>query len=628
MGFLEKIAGPEDLKPLTYAELEVLAAEIRALLVETVARTGGHLGPNLGVVELAIALHRVFDSPRDAIIWDTGHQCYVHKILTGRREAFATLRQRGGLSGYPNRSESPHDWVENSHASTSLSYALGLFEARRRKGESGKVVAVIGDGAMTGGLAYEALNQIGARKADILVILNDNAHSYAPTVGGLSTHLTRLRLDWRYQLAKKGVEWALERVPRAGPGLREGAKRLKESVKALIAPRTFFETLGLTYAGPVDGHDLRGLEEALRKAAAIRGPVLLHVATEKGKGYAPAEEDEEKLHGVGPFDVATGAPRAKAAEPSFTQIFAEALLEEFRRDPRLVAITAAMASPTGLSTVAREFPSRVYDVGIAEQHAVAFAAGLALGGLRPVVAVYSTFLQRAFDQLLLDVCLHRLPVVLAVDRAGVTGEDGPSHHGLFDLSYLRLMPGMAVAAPRDGAELALLLRSALERWDGPTALRFPKGTTQRPSLRRRRPPRPGEGEILREGRHVALVGIGKMTGTALAAASLLEREGVKATVFDARWAKPLDPTLVELAVSHPLIVTVEDNILAGGFGAGVLELLAARGVRAPVVTMGVPDRFLEHGRQEELHASLGLDPATLASHILGTLRQAGRELRP
>ncbi len=451
---LESIAQPSDLRQLSQAELAGLAAEIREFLVRAVAARGGHLGPNLGVVELTIALHRAVDSPVDQIVWDTGHQAYVHKLLTGRQADFASLRTMGGLSGYPSRSESPHDVIENSHASTALGYALGLAEARRAGRGAGRVVAVVGDGSLTGGVALEALNLIGHRKPDMLVILNDNGRSYAPTVGGLAGHLGPLRLHPSYERLKKGVEETLGRVPLFGDGMVEAAKRAKEGAKALLAPRVVFEDLGWQYAGPVDGHDLPALERAIDHAKRVSGPVLLHVVTQKGRGYKPAEEhDEDNLHSLGAFDPETGRalPRSGDDVP-FTDVFGQALLDEARRHPELVAISAAMLGPTKLSVMAQEFPDRVYDVGIAEQLGVTMAAGLALRGLRPVCAIYSTFLQRAFDQVMMDVSLHRLPVIFAIDRSGITGEDGSSHHGVYDVTYLREIPNMVIASPRDGNE--------------------------------------------------------------------------------------------------------------------------------------------------------------------------------
>lgn len=603
------IDSPEELKLLTPVELETLADEIRQFLVESVSKTGGHLGPNLGVVELTIALHRVFDSPRDPIIWDTGHQAYVHKILTGRADKFDTLRQAGGLSGYPNRSESPHDLVENSHASGSLAYAAGLA-----KTAEGQVVVVIGDGALTGGVAFEALNNIGESEDDILVVLNDNGRSYQPTVGGLSTYLAHLRFDPRYRRAKERIENRLKEIPRIGESLAREAKRIKQGLKQLIAPQVLFEDLGFTYAGPIDGHNIAELERDIRLAAQIEGPVLLHVVTEKGHGYSPAIDDElEKLHALGKFNPVTGEKFVKSGK-TWTSVFSDELCRLASENEKIVSITAAMASPTGIDRFARAYPDRAYDVGIAEQFAANFAAGLAMGGSHPVVAIYSTFLQRAYDQILLDVCLHDLPVTFVLDRAGITGDDGASHHGIFDLTYLRSMPNMVIAAPKDGPELRDLLRKALDH-DGPFAIRFPKG--QVPDV----PERPpcdvpiGSWEMLRTGNDCVILATGKMVHNALEAAEKLAADGIHVSVANCRYVKPMDPCLADWANEAQLIVTAEDNVRVGGFGSGVVELLSDLGVTTPVVRLGVPDRFLEHAPQETWFERLGLDAAGIAESV-------------
>jgi 1-deoxy-D-xylulose-5-phosphate synthase len=624
---LDRISGPRDLASLDENELVQLAAEIRSFLVDAVSKTGGHLGPNLGVVELTIALHRVFESPKDAIIWDTGHQSYVHKILTGRRHLFGTLRQAGGISGYPSRSESAHDFVENSHASVALGYAAGLAESRRRHGLDGRVIAVVGDGALTGGVALEALNNIGAMQLDVLVVLNDNGRSYQPTVGSLASYLSRLRLDPRYRKAKKGIERMLESVPAVGASLAEEAKRLKQGLKQLVSPQVIFEDLGFYYAGPIDGHDLHELERAMVLAKDIEGPVLLHVLTEKGHGYSPAIEDEiEKAHALGAFDPLTGKP-TKPKPRSWTSAFAEVLCQIAEERPDVVGITAAMASPTGLSKLAERFPDRVFDVGIAEQFATVFAAGLAMGGCRPIVAIYSTFLQRAFDQLMMDVCLHRLPVLFVIDRAGITGDDGPSHHGVFDLSYLRAMPNMVIAAPRDEFELRDLLYTALEH-DGPFAIRFPKGSVPEAEARPRAILPIGSWEILREGEDVCVLAVGKTVSHALEAAEKLEGEGVSARVVNARFVKPLPDDLMSYVGGFDLVVTVEDNVLAGGFGSAVLEALSgvgpSSGNRPAVERVGVPDRFLEHASQDIWYERLGLDASGLKKRILDAVESIDR----
>jgi 1-deoxy-D-xylulose-5-phosphate synthase len=616
---LEAIRQPSDLRKLRQDQLVELAREIREFLVRAVAARGGHLGPNLGVVELTIALHRSFNSPTDRIVWDTGHQAYVHKLLTGRQADFETLRTLGGLSGYPSRSESPHDVIENSHASTALGYALGHAEARRLGAAKGRVIAVVGDGSLTGGVALEALNLAGSRKPNLLVILNDNGRSYQPTVGGLDRHLAPLRLHPGYEAFKKGVEDTLGRVPLVGDGMLEAAKRVKEGAKAMVAPRVVFEDLGWQYAGPVDGHDLGALLTALDHVKRVGGPVLLHVITEKGRGYAPAEQHEEdKLHSPsGAFDPMTGQPLPKSGdEVPFTEVFGKALLEQARRHPELVAISAAMLGPTKLTIMAREFPERVYDVGIAEQVGVTMAAGMAMRGLRPVCAIYSTFLQRAFDQVMMDVSLHRLPVVFALDRAGITGPDGSSHHGVFDLTYLRAIPGMVVAAPRDGTELRRMLATAMAHTAGPFAIRWPRGTT--PKVDFSQPLRKlkiGNWEVRSRGSDVLLLGLGSLHGASEEAARLLRQEGVSVTLVDPRWVKPLDPRLASVAGSHRLVVTVEDSVLTGGFGASVAEVLADEEVSTPLLRLGVPDQFLQHGKREALLAGLGLDAVGIAEQI-------------
>ena len=619
---LEQITGPADLRALRTDQLGELAAEIRRFLVEAVSARGGHLGPNLGVVELTIALHRAFDSPTDRIVWDTGHQAYVHKLLTGRQDEFATLRTMGGLSGYPSRAESEHDVIENSHASVALGWALGLAETRRAGRGKGRIVAVVGDGSLTGKIALEALNLAGHRKPNLILVLNDNGRSYAPTVGGLQGHLGPLRLHPAYERLKQGIEDTLGRSPVLSTGMVEAAKRVKEGAKALVAPRTVFEDLGWQYAGPIDGHDVAALERAIDHAKRVGGPVLLHVITQKGRGYRPAEEHEEdKLHSLGAFDPETGQALPKAGDGvAFTSVFADALLEQAGRHPELVAISAAMVGPTGLRKLADAMPERVYDVGIAEQCGVTMAAGLATEGLRPVVAIYSTFLQRAYDQLLMDVCLHRVPVILVLDRSGVTGEDGSSHHGVFDVSYLRTLPGLVVASPRDGDELRRALASAVAHTTGPFAIRFPKGTTPAPATTGPAEPLAiGEWEMRLQapaGRaDVLLLGLGGLQPACQRAAGLLDAEGIGVTLVDPRFVKPLDARLPALAAAHLLVVTVEDNVLAGGFGGAVAEALADQEVTVPLVRLGVPDRFLPHGKRDAVLAELGLDAVGIAERV-------------
>jgi 1-deoxy-D-xylulose-5-phosphate synthase len=619
---LEEISGPEDLRALGTNDLDRLCAEIRERLINAVARTGGHLGPNLGVVELTVAMHRVFDSPRDRIVFDTGHQAYVHKMLTGRADLFDTLRQHGGLSGYPSRSESEHDIVENSHASTGLSYALALATARELRGERGKVVCVIGDGALTGGMAYEALNNIGQRQPELIIILNDNGRSYAPTVGGIAENLGQLRLSPKYERAKVAAGQTLRQLPVVGQSAYGAAKRMKDSLKQLVSPISIFETLGLKYGGPIDGHDVRALEKAMRDAAAYHGPVVIHVVTDKGHGYAPAVDDSiDKFHGVSSFDPSSGSFSSKP--PAWTDVFGEALLEAAEDDDRIVAITAAMASSTGLLPFAARFPDRFFDVGIAEQHAVTFAAGLAMQGLRPVVCIYSTFLQRAFDQVTCDVALHKLPVTFVLDRAGITGDDGASHHGMLDLAYLRLIPGMTVTAPSSPDELRLLLATALAH-DGPFALRYPRGAAPHAGTVRMRPLSIATMNIVRTGDDIALLAVGKMVGVAAAAAEAMSAEGIACTVVDARFVKPLDPRIAELAARHPAVLTIEDGTVIGGFGDAVLEALAEAGLSVPIRRLGLPDRFIEHGAQPLLLHKFSLD----VDGVIGAVRETLSERRP
>lgn len=611
MSLLDRIAEPSDLRSLSFDELRQLSEEIRAFLLDTLSKTGGHLSPNLGIVELTVALHRAFDSPRDRIFWDVGHQAYVHKLLTGRKDGFASLRAWDGLSGYPSREESEHDWVENSHASTSLSYALG----HALTDPDYWTVAVIGDGALTGGMAFEALNHIAVSKPRRLVIvLNDNGRSYAPTVGGLAmlASLSHLRLDPRYEWAKKTTGRLLRGLPVVGETADELAMRFKEAVKQMLEPSTVFDTLGLKYTGRIDGHDIPLLEDTFDRAKEYDEPVVVHVVTEKGSGYRPAiDDDVDKLHGVGQFDLATGAPLR--SELKLTDVVGEALASAADRRDDLVGISAAMVSSTGLAAMAERHPDRVIDTGIAEQHAVGLAAGLAMAGKKPVVAIYSSFLQRAFDQVVADVALHDLGVVFLLDRAGVTGPDGPSHHGAFDLTYLRLIPNLVVGAPSDADELCGMLESALDH-DGPVALRFPKASA---SSIPRLPADPipiGEWQERSSGDDVVFLASGRMVERAEKAASSLEASGVSCGVVDARWVKPLDPRLSDWVRSARMTVTLEDNVLSGGFGAAVLEALEGTGLRDRVHVLGLPDRFLPFGSADQVLESVGLDPDSIARH--------------
>jgi len=619
---LESITGPRDLKALSPNEVPALASEIRDVLIETVSRTSGHLGPNLGVVELTIALHRVFDSPTDKIVFDTGHQAYVHKLLTGRYAEFGTLRQRGGLSGYPSRAESEHDMVENSHASTGLSYADGLAKAYKLRGETDRtVVAVVGDGALTGGMAWEALNNIAASKdLRLVMVVNDNGWSYQPTIGGLATHLAAIRMSQRYEHVLEYIKTSLPRAPLLGPPLYGTLHGLKKGIKDVLQPQVLFEDLGLKYIGPIDGHDEKLVEHALRRAREFGGPVLVHVITRKGFGYPEAEQNEvDCLHQV---------PAAGAAPGTWSRVFGDEMVAIGARRSDVVAITAAMLHPTGLAPFAEAYPDRVYDVGIAEQHAVTSAAGLAMGGLHPVVAIYATFLNRAFDQLLMDVALHRLPVTFALDRAGVTGPDGASHNGMWDGSILQVIPGLRIAAPRDAIRLAELLNEAVAVGDGPTVVRYPKGTVG------------GEAEAVGKlggmdvlhrpaaeaAPDVLLVGAGPMAVTCLEAAVRLGDQGIGVTVIDPRWLKPVDDALAEAAAGHRLVVTVEDNGRAGGFGDAVCRLLRDAGVATPARTFGLPQEFLEHGKRDEILADAGLVPQHLARGITEAVARLTPEL--
>nr|WP_205664629.1 1-deoxy-D-xylulose-5-phosphate synthase [Ammonifex thiophilus] len=614
---LARVNAPEDLKALSLAELEELAAELRDFIVNTVAHTGGHLAPNLGVVELTLALYRVFDFPRDKIIWDVGHQCYVHKIITGRKERFSTLRQLGGISGFPSREESPYDIFGTGHASTSISAALGLAKARDLAGDHYAVVAVIGDGALTGGMALEALNHAGHLQTDLIVVLNDNEMSISKNVGALANYLSRLRSDPAYRRLQKEFESLTSRLPGLGPRLRDFLSRLKGSVKYLVVPGMFFEELGFTYLGPVDGHHLPTLLHILERARALKGPVLVHVVTRKGKGYKPAEEDPDLYHGVGPFDPETGELHSSPL-PTYTEIFGRTLVRLAEEDPRIVAITAAMPSGTGLKLFAQRFPHRFFDVGIAEQHAVTFAAGLAAGGYRPVVAIYSTFLQRAYDQIIHDVCLQRLPVVFALDRAGIVGEDGATHQGLFDLAYLRSIPHMVVMAPADENELQHMLKTALT-YEGPIALRYPRGAGLGVALDADLRPLPiGQGVVLREGRDVTLIAIGNMVPRALKAAEELAAQGISAAVINARFVKPLDTELLlRYAKRTRWVVTIEEGVLAGGFGSAVAECLTSCGLGEVKITrLGIEDTFVEHGHPEELRQKYGLDVQGIVRAVL------------
>lgn len=617
MSILSQISQPADLKTLDQQQLADLCVEIREFILEKVSVTGGHLSPNLGVVELTIALHRSFDSPRDRMIWDVGHQAYVHKLLTGRQEGFDHLRHTDGLSGYPSREESPHDFVENSHASTSLSYALGHALADY----DGYTVAIIGDGALTGGMAYEALNHIAvARPPRLIVVVNDNGRSYAPTIGGLAAlaNLAHYRFDPRYERAKRLLGRVLRGVPVVGETADELANRAKEAIKQLLEPSTVFDSLGLKYTGQIDGHDIGLLEETFANAKTYDEPVVIHIVTQKGNGYQPAIEDEmEKLHGVGSFDVATG--KAHRSELKLTEVAGRALARAAEDRPNVMGISAAMISTTGMKQMWQRFPDRVFDTGIAEQHAVTLAAGMAMAGKKPVVGIYSAFLQRAFDQIVADVALHNLPVVFLIDRAGVTGPDGPSHHGVFDLSYLRMIPNMVVGVPADATELAAMVETAVDH-EGPIAIRYPKGgATSVPTL----PVEPievGKAELLSEGSDVLLVAAGRMVEVAEKAAADLTQRGVSVGVVNARWVKPLDPRIVEWAAPVSHVVTLEDNVVAGGFGAAVMEAFAGANLSKSVTCIGVPDAFLPFGSPSDVMEWAGMDADSIVRRVAAILQ--------
>lgn len=625
-GLLGSLDLPADLHSVNPDQLEALAEEIRTYMVKTVADTGGHLAPSLGVVELTLALHSTFHSPRDRIIWDVGHQSYVHKILTGRLDRFHTLRRHGGLSGFPRPSESEHDPFSTGHASTSISAALGLALARDRRGEKHHVIAVIGDGALTGGMAYEALNHAGHVKTDLLVVLNDNKMSISSNVGAMSAYLQRLRSDPKYSRLKGGVESALRRVPLVGGPVVDTAQRLRGGLKYLIMPGMIFEELGLTYLGPVDGHNLKAMRSVFKRAARMKGPILIHVLTEKGKGYSFAEESPERFHGIGPFDLQNGRALGRKKSPSYTEVFSRTLASLAVEDEKIVAVTAAMASGTGLDRFALSFPRRFFDVGIAEEHGVTLAAALAAGGLRPVVAVYSTFLQRAFDQLIHDVSLQNLPVVLAVDRAGIVGEDGETHQGLFDLSYLRMIPNMAVLAPRNEDELQHALYTALYSSPGPAALRYPRANGEGVELTEPRAWPWGKGELLREGEDLLIVAAGTVTGAASEAAEKLFWQGVRAAVIDARFVKPLDEELIAAwARRCRRVLTVEENVLAGGFGSAVGELLEKKAIVCPLLRLGIGDRFVEHGPRSLILKQHRLDAEGIYRSALAFSRRHAAE---
>ena len=622
---LTKINKPEDIKKLSLTELEALASELRSFIVATVAKNGGHLAPSLGTVELTLALYSVFNFPHDKLIWDVGHQAYSHKILTGRRDSFASLRQKGGITGFPNRFESKYDAFGVGHASTSISAALGMAVSRDISGRKNEVIAVIGDGALTGGEAFEALNQAGDLGKKLIVILNDNEMSIDKNVGGMSEYLSRIRLNPQYSKAKRDMGTLLQSIPHFGDKALKTARIVKDSVRAALVPGSLFEELGFHYVGPIDGHNLSLLQEILQRARAMSGPVLIHVHTTKGKGYLPAENQPEKFHGIGKFDPATGEVIKKPSPPSYTAVFGEAIVQLADKNPNLLAITAAMPTGTGLKNFSKIYPGRFFDVGIAEEHAVTLAAGMAADGKHPVVALYSTFAQRAYDQLMHDVCLQNLPVTLCLDRAGLVGADGPTHHGAFDLSYLRHMPNMTVFVPKDEAELRDMLATAVAM-DSPTAIRYPRGAGIGVSLTADFKSIPiGKAEIISENDgEVAFLAVGPMVYKAKQAAEILAESGIMATVINMRFVKPLDKAVIEtMAASKKLLVTVEENVLAGGFGSAAAEVLADGDLlkHTSLIRMGIADTFVEQGTHDELLGICNLQPEQLAYKVKERIKE-------
>ncbi|MEV0203765.1 1-deoxy-D-xylulose-5-phosphate synthase [Streptomyces sp. NPDC050788] len=617
MPLLTRIRGPRDLDRLSLEELDQLAEEIRSFLVDAVSKTGGHLGPNLGVVELTIALHRVFESPKDRVLWDTGHQSYVHKLLTGRQD-FSKLKQKGGLSGYPSQAESEHDVIENSHASTVLGWADGLAKANQILERDAHVVAVIGDGALTGGMAWEALNNIADGDRPLVIVVNDNERSYAPTIGGLANHLATLRTTDGYERFLARGKDLLERTPVVGRPLYETLHGAKKGLKDFIAPQGMFEDLGLKYVGPIDGHDIEALESALARAKRFGGPVIVHCLTEKGRGYQPALQDEaDRFHGIGPIHPDTGLP-IKASGADWTSVFGDEMVKLGKERKDIVAITAAMLQPVGLKKFADTFPERIYDVGIAEQHGAVSAAGLAQGGLHPVFAVYATFLNRAFDQVLMDVALHKRGVTFVLDRAGITGTDGASHNGMWDMSILQVVPGLRLAAPRDADQVRAQLREAVAVEDAPTVVRFSKGAVGPavPAVGR-----VGGMDVLREPGtqtpDVLLVSVGALAPMCLEIASLLDKQGISTTVVDPRWVKPVDEAMAPLAERHRVVVTVEDNSRVGGVGSAIAQALRDAGVDIPLRDFGIPPRFLDHASRAEVMAEIGLTAPDIARQVTG-----------
>ena len=618
---LERIQKENDIKQLNPEELEILAEEIREFLIEKISKTGGHVASNLGVVELTMAMHLVFDLPKDKIIWDVGHQSYTHKLLTGRRDGFDTLRQFGGMSGFPKRNESECDAFETGHSTTSISAGVGYVAARDMLGEDYSVISVIGDGSFTGGMAYEALNNAANLNTNFIVVLNDNEMSISRNVGGMSQYLNRLRTADVYTGLKKGVTKTLKQVPLVGDQMIKQIRKTKSSIKQLVVPGMFFEDMGLTYLGPIDGHNLSMLRKSLREAKKIDGPVLLHVLTKKGKGYKPAEENPGKFHGVSPFDIETGDALSKKTKDTYTDVFGKVMCDEARKNPKLAAITAAMEDGTGLHRFARMYPKQFFDVGIAEEHAVTFAGGLAAGGVKPVFAVYSSFLQRGYDQLVHDIGMQKLPVVFAIDRAGLVGNDGETHQGVFDVSFLNTIPNMTVMAPKHKWELADMLRFAIEH-DGPIALRYPRGTAYDGFQEHRAPVVYGKSEIISEGKDIAILSVGHMFEEAVKVSANLTDLVFDHSLVNARFVKPIDEAMIdELVKEHKLIVTIEENVQTGGYGEKVLEYVSRKGYDVKVLILALPDQYIEHGNISVLRKEIGIDSQSMTERIIKTYKE-------
>ncbi len=612
---LDRINAPNDLHNIDLKDFPVLASEIRELILETVSKNGGHLASNLGAVELTLALHNVLHFPEDKLIWDVGHQCYTHKILTGRKDTFSTIRQENGLSGFPKRNESSCDAFDTGHSSNSISAGLGYVRARDLTGGGGYVVSVIGDGSLTGGMAYEAMNNAAVLETNFIIVLNDNDMSISKNVGGMSTYLSALRTAEAYTGLKLGVTKTLNRIPRAGEAIVRQVRKTKSSIKQLFIPGMLFENMGLTYLGPVDGHNMRQMMRLFNEAKKVKGPVLVHVLTRKGCGYPPAEKEPDRFHGIGPFDLKTGQPLCKETAPSYTEIFGDTLCSLALENERLCAVTAAMPSGTGLTAFSKAFPSRFFDVGIAEEHAVTFASALALGGMTPVVAVYSSFLQRSIDQIMGDVCMQNQHVIFAVDRAGLVGADGETHHGCFDITYLSMMPNMSLLAPKDGPELKKMLEYAVSA-EGPVAIRYPRGSAGTSGLDTEKPIECGRSEVLLEGQDICVIAVGSMNETAYKAVRILQEKGFSPTLVNARFVKPLDTRLLDaLSGTHRLFFTLEENTIRGGFGEHVCGYIKSRCPDIRVVPLGLPDHFITHGSTESLLSRLDLTPEAVARRI-------------